>query len=202
VSATNRSAVRHADDFYRTPDWVVRALLESEPLHGPILEPACGDGSIISQILESGVCRPELLVGVEIHRARAESAAANRWGSRVVWGNFLEGLDCWQHIEPRPCAIITNPPYRHAAAFIRRSLEVVQPGGKVCMLLRLNFLGSSRKRLDVVGADSGLSRVIVLAKRPSFTGTGTDACEYAWMIWIKGYRGDPRISVYNEGAST
>ena len=199
MSATNRSAVRHVDDFYKTPAWVIRALLESEPLHGPILEPSCGDGAIISQLIDLGVCKADELLGVEIHPQRAESAAANRWGARVVCGNFLEGLDAWQHLESRPCSIITNPPYRLAADFVRRSLEVVQPGGRVCMLLRLNFLGSSRKRLDVVQRGSGLSRVIVLAKRPSFTGGGTDACEYAWMVWIKGFTGDARISIYNEG---
>ena len=41
--------------------------------------------------------------------------------------------------------------------------------------------------------------MIVLAKRPSFTGGGTDACEYAGLIWIRGYTGDARISVYTEG---
>jgi len=201
MSATNRSAVRHAGDFYRTPAWVVSALLESEPLHGPILEPACGDGAILKQLIEQGTCGADDVLGVEIDPGRARAAASNRWGARVVCGNFLEGLDCWQHLEPRPCAVITNPPYRQAAEFVRRSLEVVQPGGRVCMLLRLNFLGSSRKRLDVVGPGSGLARVIVLAKRPSFTGGGTDACEYAWMIWIRGHAGEARISVCTEGTT-
>jgi hypothetical protein len=31
--------------------------------------------------------------------------------------------------------------------------------------------------------------VLVLEKRPSFTGGGTDGCEYAWFIWRKGRLG-------------
>ena len=203
MSATNRSAVRHAGDFYRTPAWVVRALLESQPLHGPTLEPACGDGALMDSL---GVPALFPVVGVELDEDRHACARMleDRAGRcyRAYRGDFLEphrelreSLDRW-----RFASVVSNPPYKQAAQFVRSSLERVQPGGRVCMLLRLNFLGSSRKRLDVVGPGSGLARVIVLARRPSFTGGGTDACEYMWAVWVRGYAGEPRISIYTEPA--
>ena len=198
MSATGRSSVRVDGDFYRTPSWVVRALLESEPLHGPILEPSCGDGAILGELAERHY---EPLVGVELDPNRFRLAQDQENPDRrcaVYCGDYLQPdqylrqtLGKW-----RFASIVTNPPYKQAAEFVRSSLARVQPGGRVCMLLRLNFLGSSRKRLDVVGPGSGLARVIVLAKRPSFTGKGTDACEYAWMIWVRGFTGEARLSVY------
>lgn len=198
MSATNRSKARHPEDFYRTPSWAVHALLDSEPLHGPILEPACGDGAILDELRGAGLFP---LVGVELNPDRWGAVLATLCSTRTTIhrGDFL----CPDEIlEQRLrgggfASVVANPPYGQAADFIRRALNVVQPGGRVCMLLRLNFLGSSRKRLDVVGPGSGLARVIVLAKRPSFTGGRTDACEYAWMIWIRGHTGEARISVYS-----
>ena len=44
-SAPARDA--HPDDFYRTPAWAVKALIERlGAVPGPILEPGCGDGAI------------------------------------------------------------------------------------------------------------------------------------------------------------
>lgn len=51
----------------------------------------------------------------------------------------------------------------------------------VCMLLRVNFLGS-QKRAAWMRANT--PSVYVLPKRPSFKSDGkTDATEYAWFLW-------------------
>ena len=42
--------------------------------------------------------------------------------------------------------IITNPPYSIAEEFVRKSIEVLQSGHKVAMLLRLNFLEGQKRR--------------------------------------------------------
>ena len=74
--------------------------------------------------------------------------------------------------------IFTNPPFSIAQEFIEHSL----PRAKcVVMLLRINFLGS-KKRYDF-WKKHPLDALYVLSKRPSFTGKGTDATEYAWFVW-------------------
>lgn len=43
--------------------------------------------------------------------------------------------------------IITNPPYKYALEFVEKVLDMVKPGGKVAMFLKLQFLeGKGRKR--------------------------------------------------------
>lgn len=59
------------------------------------------------------------------------------------------------------------------------------------MLLRLNFLGSQRR---AAWLRAWTPDVYVLPRRPSFTGRGTDSCEYAWCVWHEDRRG-PRGSV-------
>ena len=51
------------------------------------------------------------------------------------------------------------------------------------MLLRLNYLGSITRH-DWWKEYSPTS-LYVLSKRPSFTGKGTDATDYAWFVWDK-----------------
>lgn len=51
MSATGRSDVRRADDFYETPEWCVRRLLEACGLPlGRWLEPAVGGGAIVRAV--------------------------------------------------------------------------------------------------------------------------------------------------------
>jgi hypothetical protein len=48
------------------------------------------------------------------------------------------------------------------------------------MLLRLNFLGGAKRTAFLRARPPD---IYVLPNRPSFTGHGTDACEYAWFVW-------------------
>jgi SAM-dependent methyltransferase len=191
MSATNRGAIRPIHDFYETPAWCVDALFEAEPLCGPYYDPACGTGAILRILAER-----DQALGLDIHPPSVEACIAEELAAQVA--DYLSSDlrwrapgDAWSGT-----TIVMNPPYKLAAEFVRAALEDVQPGRKVAALLRLNFLGSSRKRLDLVGPDSHLRAVHVLSRRPSFTGDGrTDACEYAWFVWESGYEGSALISV-------
>lgn len=68
--------------------------------------------------------------------------------------------------------------------FLEKSMKIVKKNGKVIMLLRLGFL-ASEKRFNFM-KENPPTDVLVLHKRPSFTGKGTDAQEYAWFVWDKG----------------
>ena len=185
MSATNRGGVRSEGDFYRTPSWCVNKLLKEEAVSGHVLDPGCGDGAISLALKDQILYGPaDRVLGVEQNELLARRAIGA--GVEVFIGDFLEYSTKISGHRPYNCAV-GNPPYRDAAEWVRAALRCVNPGGKVCFLLRLGFLGSSRKRLDVVGPSSDLARVYVLAKRPSFTGDSrSDAASYAWFVWGKG----------------
>lgn len=96
---------------------------------------------------------------------------------QVDWCEIQEGLDFFEH-EGEYDLIITNPPFSLAQEFIEHSMSMAPT---VIMLLRLNFLGSqARHEFWKQFPPDGL---IILSKRPSFTGKGTDSSDYAWFIW-------------------
>jgi hypothetical protein len=167
VSATGRSDVRADRDLYLTPRWCTEVLLSRVRLTPVVVEPGCGQLAISRVLRDHG----HHVTGLDTYPAASER------GILTIERDWLKS-----DARTAPHDVVMNPPYRLAAEFIRKALEVSD--GQVCALLRLNFLGSSRKRIDLVGPGSTLRRVIVVSKRPSFTGDGkTDACEYAWFVW-------------------
>lgn len=189
MSATGRGRKRNPRDFYRTPAWCVEVLLEREDLLPQIYDPACGDGAILEVLQSHG----HTVHGLDIHPPSALQASQSL-GVPVWVGDYLDP----DRVHPPHCDVVMNPPYKLAAEFVRAALERAQPREKICALLRLNFLGSSRKRIDLVGPGSCLRSVLVLSKRPSFTGDGrTDASDYAFFVWEAGHKGSAEVVVLN-----
>jgi hypothetical protein len=157
MSATGRSDVRHPLDAYQTPAWAIDSIREQIVWgeNPSILEPCSGDGNITGMLILRGVAR------------------------RIEWAEVTKGRDFLEIAYPqRFDFIITNPPFSLAREFIEKSLTIANC---VVMLLRLNFLGSqSRKELWEKHPPTAIH---VLTKRPSFTGHGTDATDYAWFVW-------------------
>ncbi len=78
-------------------------------------------------------------------------------------------------------AIITNPPFFLALEFIQRAMrESRSYSCTLAFLLRLNFLGSKKRRQFHLDHPADL---YVMTKRPSFIGGKTDSIEYAWFVW-------------------
>lgn len=151
MSATNRGAKRSAADFYPTPLSAFEPLLPFLNLELKHWEPACGDGRLVRCMEQHGL---------------------DASGSDLSLGcDFLNDCRIRQ-------AIVTNPPFSLAQEFcdhaIRHSMET-------WMLLRLNFLGS-KKRRDWWRKNEPKA-IFVLSERPDFTGGGGDACDYGWFFW-------------------
>lgn len=100
-------------------------------------------------------------------------------GFQTSYTEITEGKDFFKWGEPVDL-ILTNPPFSLAQEFINHSLV---HASCVILLLRLNFLASI-KRYDW-WRQIPPTALHVLSKRPSFTGSGTDATDYAWFVWDK-----------------
>lgn len=159
------------NDYYATDPRAVELLLEQEPFSNSIWEPACGEGHI-AKVLEA-------------HGYSVESTDLIDRGYGLGDQNFLK--------QPYFTAfngdIITNPPYKYAKEFVEKALEVVAPGRKVAMFLKLTFLASKgRKELfckhppKTVYVSSGR---LECGKNGKFV--GATAVDYAWYVWQKGY---------------
>lgn len=169
MSSTNRGAERRANDHYETPGWLTRLLLaqigrarRGDPAFFPsILEPAAGSGAITREIQAYWP------------GARVREIDLVRTGENFLTTPPRAGFDM----------VIGNPPFSAAFDFVRRAGEWVNQcdsSALVAMLLPLNFLGSKERSAWLRDYPPC---VLVSPQRPSFTGTGTDSINYAWMLW-------------------
>jgi hypothetical protein len=124
-----------ADDFYRTPECAVNALLKVESFNGPIWECACGDGAIVNVLRQAG------------HKVIATNLIDYGCPDSTTGVDFLmerrapDGVD----------TILTNPPFMHANAFVRHALTLAP---RVVMFLRFLFI-ESQKRCDIIDGCNG-----------------------------------------------
>ena len=173
MSATNRGGTRAPADYYPTPAWCVRRLLEAVPLPGGAwLEPSAGDGAIIRAVNE--VRGDAWWWAMELReecRASLVEATAGRGSVRI--GDFIaEPSDGYAAVA------ILNPPFSLALQFVERCLSLA---GWVCALERLHWPACAA-RCDWFRAH--MPDVYILPDRPSFTGDGaSDMAEYAWFVW-------------------
>ena len=93
------------------------------------------------------------------------------------------GYDFLKDTTQRGC-ILTNPPFSLAQDFCHHALK---HSTHVFMLLRLNFLGSQKRKQWWIQHEP--SALFVLSQRPSFTDGSTDATDYAWFYWGPAYKG-------------
>lgn len=178
---------RDPHDWYVEPNECSEALFAAERFRGAIWDPACGLGRIVEQAHAAGY----KAVGTDIV-SRSDICARE--------ADFLVS---------RPAAkfsnIVSNPPFGLAEEFVQHALTLVDKGGKVAMLLPLVWLsGFSTKRNWL--PSSPLRRVYPISPRPSMppgkvimagikAGNGTK--DFAWFVWLSGYKGCPDIEFLN-----
>lgn len=164
---------REENDYYATEPAAAEWLCRLEDLSPRIWECACGEGHL-----------------AEVFKAHGHAVIASDLIDR---GYGTGGIDFLQCSKPFDGDIITNPPYSGALSFCRKALELVTPGRKVCMFLKIQFLeGKGRKAFfeefppKIVHISS--SRLLC-AKNGEFEKMkegGGSAVAYAWYVWEKG----------------
>ena len=178
------SAGRPKNDFYPTPEWATRALLNRESFDGPVWEPACGDGAI-SEVLLSNEFR--------VH-------------SSDILDYGYHGTEVKDFLEPdlhdtTVGSVITNPPFMLAQEFIERAKET--SATKIAMFLKLPFLESMRRYPMFMDKNFPLARVYVFSRRVTLVREGVvmknkGTIAFAWYVWDVSHEGPPTIHWIND----
>lgn len=186
ITTDKQMRPRDPDDFYPTPAGLCDAALAILPpgfCPDRILDPGAGAGPWGAAARDRWGPAP-YIVGSKL-RTTTPPASYDYWAI----GDFLTD----PAFAPDPVSfppmvdlVIGNPPYKHAEAFVRRSLALTRPGGYVAFLLRLAFL-EGQARGAGLWREFPPAHVAVCSRRPSFTGNGkTDATAYAVIVWRVG----------------
>lgn len=173
-------------DYYATETKALSLLLNEEKFNNKVWECACGELHLSNILKQNGYDVKSSDIVDRLHNGQIEQI------------DFLNYKGKWDG------DIITNPPYKYAQKFVQKSLDIIPQGSKVAMLLKLTFLESkSRRNLFNKYPFKTLyvsSSRLQCAKNGDFNkyknGTGT-AVAYGWYIWVKGFKGNPRIKWFN-----
>jgi hypothetical protein len=172
---------RQKEDYYATEPKAIDLLFDKEEFDEYIWECACGEGHLSIQMIK--------------HDKRVYSTDLIDRGFGVPNFNFLEKGSLFAG------DIITNPPYKYALDFIKKSLECVNYGNKVAMFLKLTFLeGKKRKEFFKENPPKKIyvcSGRVNCAKNGEFEKYPSSATAYAWFVWEKGHKGETVIDWIN-----
>jgi hypothetical protein len=166
---------RDEHDYYVEPDWCIEQLLDAVSFDGAIHDPCCGIGTIVSAAQRCGIAA----TGADlIDRADGRFPVVDFFADTAVREN-----------------IVTNPPYRQAEKILERALQHVVPGGRIAMIVPIQFLCSQR-RFHLFDPRQ-CERVLVHARRPSmppgdlleFFGESerhSGSTDYCWTVFRPG----------------
>lgn len=182
LGASNHSREeRQEQDYYATDPIAIHKLLEIEKFNHNIWECASGENHLAQPMVEAG------------YNVRCSDI--------IKRTPTTEQLDFLKYKEKWVGDIVTNPPYKNAAEFVEKSMEVVQEGAKIAMFLKLQFLeGQKRRQLFIKYPPKVIyvsSSRIMCAKNGDFEKYNQSAIAYAWFIWEKGYKGETIIKWFN-----
>lgn len=177
----SRISPMKALDFFATPPWATRALVEEvlrpEGLLGPaidgetVLDPCCGAGHMAIPLSESF----SAVVATDIHdwgfgEARDRDftmATRDSIGRRIDW-------------------VVCNPPFNLAERFLDRGLAIAETG--VAMLLRLNWLEGMERHDLIFSTRHRPHLVCPFAERVAmiegcWDPEASSATAYGWFLW-------------------
>lgn len=178
MSQRNSGYDRVERDAYQTPAWATAVLAEwlrshvaPFPEHYLIWEPAAGKGQMVDELRRVGF-------PVNASDIEPDGDAAERCDFLAL-PNAAELAPVVPH-----AAIITNPPYKHADAFVRKALDLMRPYGLVAMLLKVDF-DSGKTRRDLFADFDHYRAKIVLTDRIQWFAhsTSSPSENHAFFVW-------------------
>jgi len=174
---------REDNDYYATDPIAIDKLLAVEKPFAIIWECACGQGHLAQRLEDKGYIT-------------IASDLVDRGYKRTRIQDFLTATP-----PPCPCDILTNPPYKYAKEFVLKALDLIQPGRKVYMFLKLTFLEGKGRYNDLFSKHPPksiyvFSERILCAKNGMFQQMkdgGGSAVAYAWFVWEKNFKGTTEV---------
>lgn len=169
-------------DNFPTPPWATRALLEhiindrGSFKDQSCLEPACGQGHMAKPLAE--------------YFGEVRASDIHAYGYGVV-SDFLTA----PHEAGAVDWVITNPPFRLAEDFIKRSMIVARKG--IAILTRTVFIESVGRYREIFEFTPPTRFAQFTERVPMVKGRldrkASTATGYAWIVWEKDRVSDPRL---------
>lgn len=177
---------REQDDYYATDPEAIDKLLTVEIPNKQIWECAAGEGHLAERLKEKGYD----VYATDIKQRKYILNGVQDFLKDERPKNLI-----WQY------DILTNPPYKYAKEFVKKSLELLPRGGNAYMFLKLQFLEGVARYNEIFQSTPPkavyvFKKRILCAKNGEFERMregGGSAVAYAWFVWKKGYKGTTTV---------
>jgi hypothetical protein len=200
-----KSKSRIPRDLYETPQWCIHLLgnalydiLGTNAMHRAtyLCDIGAGDGRI------GKTCKKRLQPIVKVSCLFVDIIKPkNKIDGVFIEKDFLNiRLDKIFRNDYMLKLFVSNPPFSQADKMVFKTVNYLkeQPqGGLAAFLLRLNWLGSLKRTPWL--QKNPPDKLLIMTPRPSFTGKGTDATEYAWLIWGVNMQVGQAINIVTKG---
>ncbi len=199
--ANARKSPPDALDYFPTPPWATRALVElvlpelGLDLDGAFVwEPACGEGHMALVLAEYAA----RVFASDVHDYDLVLPGSRGCGAAQGVGSFIgEGLDVIESPAGKGGRIdwiITNPPFAKADEFALRALNEAR---FTALLLRSNW-AETQERYEAIFRDRPPLAIAQFAERVPMTKgewrpQSATATAYAWFVWRRGSRAHTRF---------
>lgn len=181
---------RVRNDAYYTPPALALAICERlrdrwfvDP--AVVVEPSAGRGAFVAAARATWPGARIIAIDVD---ARCRVPCLRAGASAFVRGSWPRLARQLAGGRGGSLLVVGNPPYRQAQRHVDAAREQLIAGDVLAFLLRVNFLGAT-KRADWWRDARDFMRTDTVFPRPSFRKKGNDATEYALFGWTPGQRG-------------
>lgn len=190
--------VRQARDAYMTPRWVTEALLDDlERQHLLPVTRRVKDPTMMSPKFQIDTREPLAIWEPAAGSGQMARAMSDR-GYEVIcsdiqpepghsFGHDFTAPDLPQLMTSAFGAIITNPPYDQAEAFVAGALDLVAPtGGVVAMLLKVDWDSARTRRRFFADCPAWCRKLVLLDRIHWFDpepGKAGPSENHAWYVW-------------------
>lgn len=173
---------RHAHDHYVEPSWTSERLFDVEKFEGPILDPCCGWGTVLTAAHAKGY---------EVIGSDIEDRRPTDFKFAFRQSNILAPQIYWQQFR----SIVSNPPFDQLFDVAHRCVELSRY--KAALIFPTRRLNAARWLQDLP-----LRRIWLLTPRPSMPSgdyiknggkVGGGTVDFCWLIFEKGYVGSPEL---------
>lgn len=169
-------------EYYGTDPKSTRSLLEAEEFDKEIWEPCAGHHLIVDVLKE--------------FEYNVKSTDIFDYGFNDELVDFLNYNGTFNG------SIVSNPPFNLSTEFVKKALNIVKEGHKVAMFLRLQWLEGT-KRYDQIFKDNPPKTVYIFVNRQVSSKNDdfstSSAVAFVWIVWEKGYKGNPEIKWLKNG---
>jgi len=142
VSTFKGGKVPIGEDFFATPEWVVKIIFPYVKTGSKVLEPTYGSGAI-AKVLEEHGCE---VVGSDLYPKEGTDVAHLDFLNFQKEDEILQGIDF----------IVMNPPFSDKTRFLKKAMELGLPFLMLCPMTLLE----TEKRYNLI-KENGLSAILI-----------------------------------------